>query len=865
MLQLSLCLLGSVAQGQDATTNTYSVRIGVLAKRGSRHCLRQWSPTARYLESRLPGLSVEVVPLDFAEILPAAQRAECEFFLVNSAMYMCLATKVGAERIVTLENLREGYTCRRFGGVIFTRATRTDITSLEDLQSCSFAAVAQDSLGGWLACRYEMYGRGLKPETHFSHLDFLGTHDAVVYAVREGVFDAGTVRTDTLERMAREGRIRLEDLKIIHLQPRDEQFPFARSTALYPEWPMAVLPHVDRDVADRVAVALLQMSPDSEAARAAKCSGWTVPLSYTPVRNLLRDLKIDPFDEVTNITLKEAFLQHVLVYLSVLLATTLTLLVAIYMIRLNVKLRAANRKAMSAVVAKTSFMASMSHEIRTPLHGIIGMTGLLEQTSLDDEQKDYVRTVCNSSESLLAILNDVLDFSKIETDNLVLESHPFELRPLIENVMFLFSQAATGKNLEVLCEIHPQVPAMLKGDSTRLRQVLGNLVGNAVKFTDRGEIHLKVDEPQRFGDRCQLTISVRDTGIGIPEEQYASIFESFSQGDVSTTRKYGGTGLGLAICYRLVQAMGGELSVQSRMGEGSVFTFNISLETVGAFPEPDSLRSDVLAGLRILVVDDNATNRRIVCEYCARWGMQVDACTSGREAYERLEARRAYNVALVDNLMPDLDGIQTILRIRKLVTEVELPIVLMSNTGRPGDLPENMIQGYISKPVRRHQLQNILTRLIEQPKALEADVPAAQPHRLPSEMRAMKILLVEDHPVNQKLVVITLKKMGYMPDTVGNGVLALEAVAKEHYDLILMDIQMPEMNGLEATQKIRALDLPYRPQIVAMTAAALPKNREECLNAGMDDYLVKPLMTAQLEQAVEDAWIRIQAEAEDVD
>ncbi len=868
---LYVCFLASFLGGSPQT----EFRIGVLANRGYEICLEEWQPTAEYLSEQLHPFRFVIEPLGFDEIHEAVLQADIDFIATNPSYYAFFEYNGQAHRISTLLMPSQEGPQALFGGVIFTTRIRNDIETIQDLKGKRFAAVDSQSLGGWHAGLRVLLDYGLRPERDFSEPLFTGTHDKVVQAVLDGSVDAGTVRSSQLERMAAEQMIDLQEIKILNNQETNfPNYPFFLSTKLYPEWPIAALSSTDPNLSKKVTVALLSMPQNHAAAQAIRGAGWTIPQDYTEVHGLLKDLRLPPYEHYGIVAFSQIVQQYwpmgvtlvvflffpILHWVRISRLNSRNVRISKTLQRSNQELRIAREAAENANQAKSDFLARMSHEIRAPMNAIVGLSRLTIETELTPHQNYYLSKIMTASNFLLGVINDILDFSKIEAQKIELESILFQLDEVLENTTNILAIKAEEKDLEILLDISPNVPNKVMGDPLRLGQILINLMSNAIKFTEKGEVILGIQLQSQSETVVDLSFSVQDTGIGLSNEHVGKLFQSFTQADSAHSRKYGGTGLGLSICKRLVEMMGGTIQVVSEPGMGSTFSFTIPFQAEkpdGAKPCSSCPRSN--QDFRFLIVDDNPKACFILSKMVEPFSSVIHTASSAEEAIQKRVGTQLdpYDFVLMDWKMPKIDGIEAIQEMKNRMVLPKIGFILMI----PVIARELVLQrveqmndkiAAITKPVYPNVLLRTIAALFDPSPKFDMSIHHSETveMRTLETIRGARILVAEDSSINMLIARKMLEKMGMRVETVSNGLEAIQAVESSPFDLVFMDIEMPEMDGLTATQEIRKKkerslsELP----IIAITGHAMVGDSVLSLNAGMNDHITKPLEPEQVQK-----------------
>ena len=736
------------------------VRIGVMAFRGMEHAEQKWQPTIEYLNQAIPDYRFELVVFELEGVNAIVQSRQIDFLLSNPGIYVNSEARYGVRRIATLENFRSGRTYSAFGAVIFRRADRTDIKTLRDLKGQRFMAVSEKAFGGWQLAWATLQKAGIEPYEQFQSLTFGKSHDNVVYAVLNGEADVGTVRTDTLERMAHEGKINLRDFVVLNPQTQpSDSFPFVLSTELYPEWPMAALAHTPTELSEQVATALMAISTDHPAAQAGQYGGWTIPANYSLVHETLRELQVSPYEDWGQVSLSQVLYQYR--YWLAFTATAFAALGYVVMQLINRRriednlrrvnatleerveartreLREEKEKAEKANRSKSKFLSNMSHELRTPLNAILGFTEVMlrdltvgsadRPDATRQSQQETLSIIHRSGDHLLSLINNVLDMSKIESGHTTLQLDPFDLKAMLAALIEMLHLRATTQGILLQYECAPQVPAWICGDERKLRQVLINLINNAIKFTQEGAVVLQVGAiaaaPVADNDNAavnyMVTFEVKDTGVGIATADIQHLFDPFVQTQAGRQSQEG-TGLGLPISRQFVELMGGELQVESILGIGTSFRFSLPV-TAAAPPTLASSRgSRRVIGLapdqpeyHILIVDDQLENRQLLRRFLQPLGFKVCEAENGRKAVEQWQQHRP-QLIWMDIRMPVMNGYEATRAIKRQAAG-QAPVIIALTASVFENERSHILQAgcddFVRKPIGATELFDKLTQYL---------------------------------------------------------------------------------------------------------------------------------------------------------
>ena len=830
------------------------IRIGVLMDQSSEVTIESWSATAEFLENEILDHTFVIVPLEFDEVNQKVNDEVVDFVIINPSIYVDLVMKNDVSSILTMNNRNLDTQLTSYGAVIFTRADNDGITEFKDIRNKDFAAVNENSFGGWQMALKEFIDHDIYPVDEFNSITYIGTDYDVVLDVLSGKYDAGTVRTGIIEEMIESEIINSGDVKVIIDITSD--FELLVSTQLYPEWPLAKTAHISDELASEVAIALMKIDQTDEAAIDSGIYGWTIAQNYQDVHSTLKNIKAAPYENFGIVSFHNSVYYN-RVFLIIIISTSFTLLsVALWlfhnrgkMLNLTENSREMEKVAIDANEAKGEFLANMSHEIRTPMSAIIGLSTLLESTKLSTRQSDYNNKLKSSAVNLLGIIENILDYSKIDAKKMKVENIRFNLNDVLYNLTNVVTLKAIEKDVEFLFRLQPNLPRIFYGDQLRLGQVLINIVSNAIKFTEQGQVVLQIETELR-DDISYLSFAIIDSGIGMSTEQIDEILNPFTQADSSFTRKYGGTGLGLTITNQLIDLMGGELYISSVENVGSTFSFSIPLESVEekllAIPKE-------LANLNVMIIDDNMTSLNILDEICKNLGFNTLTTSSPKDSIDILKQKKFIpDIIVLDYVMPDYNGVELAIKFKemKLLKNTEA-LLMVSAFGKESvfnDAKNAGISDFLDKPINPSLFYKTILSLFDKSAPKEPSRHSGK-NRVNLVKPGTNIILAEDNKINQQIVRELLEREGFDVSIANDGLEVIEILKADefNYQLILMDIQMPNLNGREATIQIRATENKYQNiPIVAMTAHALQIERQKSLKAGMNDFLTKPLEITKL-------------------
>lgn len=835
---------------QDETEDPDVVMIGVLINQTSNNVNDQWDDMATYLSNEVPNHTFQIVGIPFDEISDAVANEEVDFILTNPGIYVTLEVEYGVNRIATIKREYNGIETVSFGSVLFTTKD-TGITTMSDLDNITFGALDEHAFAGYQAILKEFQDYGIDPTTDFASTVFAGSHDEVVDGVLDGTFDVGVVRTGFLEDLDASGDIDLDDIVI--LNPQENVPMYLISSQLYPEWPIAKLDHISNTLGNHVADALMELEATNAAAISAGITGFSIPQNYQDVHTTLRLLRLEPYEDYATVSFRNTIYQNriflVVIIVFMFIIVNFTFWVSHTrndLVKMTKRAMKMEHMAKQASEAKGEFLANMSHEIRTPMSAVIGLSTLLDSTELSPRQREYNNRLKSSAENLLGIINNILDYSKIEAKQMRIETIEFDLNNVLYNLSNVVTMKANEKNIEFLFNMPPDLPKKYVGDPLRLGQVLINIVTNAIKFTEQGQVVLMI-RPVIVKSEFRLSFVIKDSGIGMSRKQIEEITKPFTQADTSFTRKYGGTGLGLTITNQLIRIMGGNLHISSEEGVGSTFSFTLPFKPLEEQELERAIPSD-MHNLQILILDDNTVALNILEEICDSLGFVPFKAQTKEDAIQLLEDDKCDpSVVLIDYKMNDKSGIDIARELQKKHLIDDAKILLMISIYDHDSVVEEAnqigIYDFLDKPVNPSFFFDTIISIFNKEDAKQKPKPSGS-GKVDLVKPGTKIILAEDNPINQQIINELLTREGFDVTIANNGQEVLDLLKKSgsSYQLILMDIQMPVMNGREATIAIRKSRAKWRNiPIVAMTAHALEIERKKSLEAGMNDFLTKPV------------------------
>ncbi|MFC1467755.1 response regulator [Verrucomicrobiota bacterium] len=829
-----------------------TVHIGVTHGQAPEVAIQKWSPTAEYLSESIPDYNFEILPMYHNQLSRTLNEGELDLIILPSKRFIN-TRKHNLTPIATPQTRSpDRHSLKMFSTAVFFLKDAVPNPHWKNVRNRTIAATREISFDGWIVAQRELKKQGLRINKDYD-VKFCGTVWRVIHDVFSGEASVGVVRADKLPQRLKRAGYNPDDISIIPCKcPTTHdycnEFPYKHSTPFYPELVLAATGKTSTRLQKSITSALIQLEEDSPALTYADLASWEQAANYDEVEKCMRELRLGPFSQNRYRLLQKAIQENPALVSGVVLLLIVSTAGTLFFHLLNKRLRVANATIQEAAKLKGQFIANMSHEIRTPLNAIVGMTDLLHKSDLNHAQKEYADVIRTSSDALMCVIGDILDFSKIESGHLDLEEYDFSLITCLEDTLDLVGEKAAQKKIELLFDIDSDVPAVIRGDAARIRQILLNLLSNAIKFTSEGEVRLSV--VAKTGPRGhEIHFSVRDSGIGIEPENLERIFHKFTQADLSTTRKYGGTGLGLPISRSLAEQMGGRLWAESTPGQGSTFHFCIhsyhtihSVEISHAVPR----KPVEVANRDVLVIDDNDASLKMLCNQLTRWGLNPIAFSDRENGFLSVKEGQQYALMICDMKMLGTKGNTLIHEIRQHEAARNLPVIALSQ----GDLPQTDdmtdITARLTKPVKSATLYQLISEIL-----LSADHTLTESSAPCKIDPTLKPLVVEDNKLNQRVALRMLETLGLTADLAGDGIEGLEMVKQKTYDVILMDLQMPRMDGITTTREIlKHYNGKQTPLIFAMTANADKKSRERVLKAGMHDYITKPVQLVKLEEAL---------------